>query len=186
MVCSYLSPSGLGVKALVATKRPEDKDHFKALHKALQTKYEEVGYLDLATKNAMLPLFLSVDYDILSRDLSECQLWEKEDWSQPKYVQLNDAKPNNFISTQKDAQKTIRILTNRINSIVDEGHPQVRKAALILGSRVGAGYISLGEAQQLIESLIKSNSYLHKGISGYIKTAMWGISEGMKSPKYYE
>lgn len=186
VVCSYISPSGLGVKGLINVKQPESKEHFKAIHTAVCSKYEEVGYLDLATKNAMLPLFLSIDKQILSRDFSECQPWVDEDWTTPKYVRLNETQPTNFKSTQEDARKTIRILTDKISNIVDNGHPQVRSAALILGSRAGAGYLTIIEARQEIEFLIKNNNYLNKGISGYLSTALWGISEGYKNPKYYD
>jgi len=77
------------------------------------------------------------------------------------------------------------LVINAINSITDNGHPQVRSASLILGSRVGAGYITQHEANALMENLIKSNGYLQKNIRGYIKTSKWGIDNGMNNPKYY-
>ena len=185
IVCSYISPSGTGVKALMRTVIPEDKAHYKALHKGMTSKYEEIGYLDIATKNAMLPLFLSIDYDILYRDINKCIKWNDADWTEIQYERLIDGPPNNFKNSD-ESDRTIRILQDKINNINSNGHPQVRSAALILGSRVGAGYINIIDAQNEIIDLIKNNNYLSKGYSGYLSTAMWGISEGHKNPKYYE
>jgi hypothetical protein len=185
IVCTYISPSGTGVKALMKIKIPEDKAHYKALHKGMVSEFEETGYLDLATNNAMLPLFVSADKDILFRNYDNCPEFSKEDWNKPEYIRLNNEKPNNFNSNDGE-NKTLRILADKINNININGHPQVRSAALILGSRVGAGYLDVITAQNEITNLIKSNSYLSKGYSGYLSTALWGISEGYKNPKYYD
>lgn len=188
IITCYLSPSGTGVKALMLIKKPEDKNHYKAIHKAMVSKYEELSYLDLATKNAMLPLFLSIDKNILSRSINKCIIWSDESWDKPNYIRLNDTKNNkeNKFSNNYYKNKTLRILKEKIEKIIDNGHPQVRSAALILGSRVSAGYIDIHTAQYEIENLIKNNNYLSKGISGYLSTALWGISEGHKNPKYYD
>lgn len=201
IVVAYLSPSLLGVKALIKINIDTDKKlseilHaivnelrlYKAFHKALSTEFEQFGYFDMATKNAILPLFLSQDPNILYRDYNACPTWKTEDWSRTKYVNLND-KPKEVVRTDNDAlynlNKVERIIIKRINEIVDNGHPQVRSTALILGSRISAGYITQNEAEHLIENLIKVNSYLSKGIKGYVRTAMWGINEGRKQPKYF-
>jgi len=201
IVCAYLSPSILGVKALIkinidTDKKLSEKLHavdnelrmFKALHQSLSKEFEQFGYFDNATKNAILPLFLSQDKQILYRDYDKCPTWKKEDWSKPKYVNLND-NPKPKIRTESNElynlSKVERITTKRINEIIDNGHPQVRSTALVLGSRVCAGYITQHEAEHLIENLIKNNSYLNKGIKGYVRTAMWGIKEGLKQAKYF-
>jgi hypothetical protein len=185
IVCAYLSPSGRGVKCLIKTTIPESKEQYKALHKAIETEFSAYDYFDPATKNAMLPLFLSADTEILSRDESECPPWIEEDWSVTNYVRLNDTPNFNSVNSIELTNKTIRILNSKILNINNNGHPQVRSASLILGSRVTAGYISKADAELNIIRLINSNLYLQKGVEGYIATAMWGIKEGMKHPKYY-
>jgi len=188
IVCSYLSPSGLGVKCLMKITVPDDIDHYRAIFKAVEAEMEQYGWMDSATKNAILPLFLSVDEDILYRDFETVKCWDKEDWSKTSYVRLNDAPTNfNLSDKQRDynEQKTIRIATKKMNEITNDGHPQVRSTALILGSRCGAGYINRNDAESLMISLIYSNSYLQKDIKNYIKTAIWGIDQGMSSPKFY-
>ena len=189
IVCAYLSPSKLGVKCLLRTVIPENKEHYKALHQGMANTFEEYGYLDLATNNAMLPLFLSEDEDILWREIDDCPAWGQEDWSKPNYVQLNDIQNPNFNTSDVDGKyfynKVVRITTTRIGNIIDNGHPQVRSTALILGSRVAANYINESQARDLMITLIYENNYLQKGLPGYLDTAAWAITMGMKAPKYF-
>jgi hypothetical protein len=194
IVCAYLSPSKRGVKALMRIKTPSmiggvySREYaikkFKAMHKAVEKEFDKYGYFDSATKNSILPLFLSHDVDLLSRDLKDVKVWGTEDWSKENYENLNTNTTFKY-SENINRSKAVDLVVNAINNITDNGHPQVRSASLILGSRVGAGYISQGEAEQLIEHLIRSNSYLQKGIANYIKTSKWGIMNGMNNPKYY-
>lgn len=185
-VCSYLSPSN-NVKALIRINKPKTQDEYIRLHNAVTEKYESTGYFDSATKNAVLPLFLSVDSEILFRDYSQAIPWDIEKIIEIEHVSLNNKPQPNFNSTSQKYyyDKTIRILTNKINSISNNGHPQVRSAALILGSRVAANYINKQDAIIEITNLIKQNKYLSKGIQGYIDTSIWGINQGFNKPKYY-
>lgn len=186
--CSFFSPSK-NVKGLIKIAIPKTKDQYIRLHNAVTEKYEETGFFDKATKNAVLPLFLSYDPDILYRDYSEAKAWEKEKEIKIDHESLNNEPPPNFNSSVGNQSyfknKTLRILRDKINLISNDGHPQVRSASLILGSRVGANYLSQQEAIAEITSLIKQNQYLSKGIKGYLETAEWGISQGINKPKYY-
>jgi len=196
IVCCYLSPSKRGIKALMKIKRPKIAGQlytvkhaikeYKKLHKAVETEFEQYEYFDHATNNAILPLFLSYDKDILVRDYETTKAWLIEDWYEETKVRLNDIPSHSHTSNDYNYKRTVKIATDRINSIIDgNGHPQVRTAGLILGSRVGAGYISQYEAESLMETLIRSNAYLSKGLSGYIKTSKWAINQGINNPKYY-
>lgn len=73
----------------------------------------------------------------------------------------------------------------KIRAIGADGHPQMRRACLILGSRCGAGYIDAFEAEQLAQSEIQMNQYLQKDLKNYITTSKWAINEGRKNPKDY-
>lgn len=191
IVTTFCSPSRKGVKAIMRVKQPKNKDHYKALHKAVMAEMEQYDCFDSATTNAMLPLFLSWDPRIKYRDYSECFEWNEEDWEEPDYVELNEEAPPHHFNPAPDWNesynaKTVRIFTNKINNISSDGHPQVRSACLILGSRVAAGYISEAEARSMANNLIEFNSYLQKDTSNYKTTAMWCITEGMKNPRYYK
>lgn len=191
VLCAYLSPSGLGVKCLLKTNRCEDIEQFRAMHKAIETHFDSYeDYFDSAVKNAILPLFLSVDNAILYRDFKTTKAWTKEDWSRTQYVRLNDV-PVNYANRYSDKQKqyyldkTVRLFREKIRAISTDGHPQMRRACLILGSRCGAGYIDISEAEILAENEIRSNQYLQKDLKNYIKTSKWAINEGRKNPKDY-
>lgn len=190
IVCAYMSPSRKGVKALMKIEVPKDKDHYKAIHKAVATEMEPYDCFDNATNNAMLPLFLSYDKNILYREYDSCETWRDADYEEVDYVQLNNA-PTNFIPetagrSDSDHTKTIRIFKNKIKSINSDGHTQLRSACLILGSRVAAGYLQEYEARSLADGLVMISGYLKKDINNYKSTAQWAITEGMKSPKYYK
>lgn len=194
IVCAYLSPSGRGVKALMRIKKPSmiggvytreyAIDKYKSMHRAVQEEFKQYEYFDSATKNSILPLFQSHDADILHRNFDETKIWSKEKWLNTEYENLNDTDRFKY-DDSSNYNKSIDIVVNAINNITDNGHPQVRTASLILGSRVGAGYITRSEAIHLMENLIKSNHYLQKDVRNYIKTSVWGIEQGMKNPKYY-
>ena len=188
IVCSFLSPSGKGVKCLMRTVKPIDLKHYKGLHKAMINSFEKYGYLDDSTKNAVLPMFLSRDKNILHRDFYECTEWFETDYTVPNYANLNKTPTTSNLSVEdknKFTKKVVNIIKERFSVITGNGHPQVVSTSLILGSRVGADYISKSDAEQLATECIKQNNYLQKNLKGYLKTSMWCINEGIKSPKYF-
>ena len=185
IVCVYVSPSGLGVKSLLKIETPKTKDEYKAIHKAVTNKFKAISYFDEATKNAMLPLFLSRDKNILSRDFNDCNTWREKDYSKPNYVNLNEIKPKNYSSSNYYERITIEIFSKKIRSIVSDGHTQLRSACLILGSRCSAGYLDINEAIVLAKNEVIQNSYLQKDLNNYLSTTNWAIKQGYKSPKYY-
>ncbi len=73
-----------------------------------------------------------------------------------------------------------------INSITNDGHPQVRDNSVTLGGYVGGGYLSMFDAISLAESLISQNGYLQKGITGYQKTARQSIQLGSSKPLKFD
>lgn len=182
-IAAYISPSQ-GIKSIMRTTIPEDREHYNRLWLSVFEHFEMTDCCDEATKNPVLPLFISYDPDIKFRPFEATVPWEKEKETQKPIATPQTPTYNNKFS-DSFVDKTIRIFTNRIESILDKGHPQVRTACLILGSRVGAGYISEYDAIALAESLIMQNEYLSKGTKGYIETCRWAIKEGSKNPKYY-
>jgi hypothetical protein len=184
-ICSYLSPSN-NVKALIRIKPSVNKEEYIEIHNAVAKKYEETGFFDKATKNAVLPLFLSSDKFIFYRDFNKAFEWNEKLTLNPGRTSLNDDqnKQPNFNNSDLE-EKTIKIFKNKISSISSEGHTQVLSACLILGSRVSAGYIDKLTALALAEYEIRLNNYLSKGTSGYIETSAWAINQGINNPKYY-
>jgi len=185
IVCAMISPSGKGVKCLMKIDKPSNLKDYKAMHKAMVKIFECYNYLDEATNNGILPMFLTADMNILYRNINECDTWIKRDNTVIEYKALNSGPQLTYKNDYSTKDKTIRIFKNKIENILDNGHPQLRSACLILGSRVSANYIDKIEALSLAKNLITSNSYLQKDLDNYIKTAEWAIDNGMKCPKYY-
>ncbi len=184
-LCCYMSPSRLGVKALMRIKTPSTIEQYKAIHYAVSKEFDNVPQFDKATKNPILPLFISYDEDILYREIDNCSLWTDENWSEQQALKEQEFDVEQSSGTKLEL-KVINSTKQHIREIVDNGHPQVRRAGLILGSRISAGYISRHVAEGLIRDLIRENTYLSKGTRGYILTAEWGIKQGLKNPRYYD
>lgn len=196
MFCVYISPSGTGVKALMKIKMPESIEDYKRTYQAIETDFKSwLPEFDPAPKNLALPLFLSADTKMLWRENAKTWTHQEDLPDQEAYENLTSKIPeyktvegdeNVYKSDAYYRKITIQIFEKKIRSIVDAGHPQVRSACLVLGSRVGAGYLSQAEAERIAESEIRGNDYLKKGPSGYVKTSRWAINQGIKNPKYYE
>tara|TARA_R110002020_G_scaffold59128_2_gene161538 strand:- start:940 stop:1881 length:942 start_codon:yes stop_codon:yes gene_type:complete len=192
--CSYLSPSRRGVKALIRIPIVKSVSEFKEYYQGIENELNWISGFDSAPKNLALPLFISWDTDILYRE--NANVWNNKGELQKENLPNLNSKPPSFPIIEGDEnvfksqayfkKTTIDIFTKKIDLINDNGHPQLRSACLVLGSRVGAGYLTSGEALSLAESLIRSNHYLSKGISGYISTANWSIRKSMNNPKYYD
>jgi hypothetical protein len=192
--CTYLSPSRKGVKALIRIPVVKSIDEFKEYYKGVENEFDWIAGFDTAPKNLALPLFISWDTDILYRE--DATVWTRKGILQAENLSnLNSKPPANQTIVEGDAQTfksnayyrriTLDIFEKKINAITDNGHVQLRSACLVLGSRVGAGYLSQSDAEQFSEYAIKNSQYLQKGISGYITTSRWGIKNGINNVKYY-
>jgi hypothetical protein len=177
VIAAWLSASKCGVRALVNIPIVSSTDEYKMYFEGLQHHSDLGKYknFDIAPKNAVLPLFLSHDPDILFGDCHE--IWTKKyspPKPQPKVQYKYDANP----------QRVYNIIEGAIDKIISNGHPQLRAASFALGGYVGAGYISFSEAENIITNLIDSNAYLSQKSSVYKKTAMSMIKSGTQKPLY--
>lgn len=194
--CLYLSPSGMGVKGLIRIPIVKSVKEYKEYFQGIEDEFDWIHGWDSAPKNPVLPLYISADRKILRRD--NATVWTKKGELPDitTYENLTDKIPirasidgdSSVYKSKSYYEKiTLDIFKKRIDAIVDsDGHMRMRSACLVLGSRVGAGYISLGDADFFAEQVIRGNAYLNKGIENYLKTMNWGITQGIKNPKYYE
>lgn len=200
-VCVYLSPSGRGVKALFKIPIVDTITEYKEYFTAIEHEMVEQGIdsFDHAPFNCLLPLFLSYDSELLYRKDSATWLKKMPIDDIKTFDNLAINKPSftipdggtGFGSAAYYKQITISIFEKKIADIIqDPGHPELRDACLVLGSRVGAGYIDRSEAESLASYAVQHNAYLSRkgesGIQNYIKTALWGINIGNTRPKYYK
>ena len=193
ITCSYLSPSRKGVKALIRIPISKNLNEFREYYAGLIQEFEGIDGFDSSPKNAALPLFLSDDKDILYRN--NPTVWSRKGKVKKDidFTNLNDDilktqqfKDEGYGSAGYYERITKEIFIKKINNITGEpGHPRLLSACLILGSRVGAGYVNYNDALALAEWEIKSNAYLQKGLAGYLKTAKWALDNGYANPKFY-
>lgn len=172
----WLSASMMGVRALASIPIAYDIDDYKSYFNALgRLELSQYVGFDKAPQNPVLPLFLSYDPALLTRE-------EPTVWSE-KYTPIT---PPAVIQYKYDDNIAAvdRIISRLINRIVDNGHPQLRSAAFTLGGYVGGDYITQDEANALITRLIHSNAYLSHKPDIYTRTAKEMIGKGMLSPLY--
>jgi len=180
VIGAWLSPSGLGVKAFVKIPVVNKIEEYKKYFYGLASEMEIYKGFDATTQNAVLPLFIGYDKDVLVRD--DYTTWNIKgskigSFDSSKVVSV----PAIDVSNNKKAW-VVNWFKNKINDIVTDGHPQLRDSSVALGGYVGSGYINYIEALQLVFSLIDSNDYLQKGVSGYKKTAEQALKMGTTKP----
>lgn len=195
VICAFLSPSKKGVKFLVKipviqkntpgplwAEAPEMLE-FKSYFFGLALEFEQYNGFDGTGQNCVLPLFLSWDPDLLQRSYADT--WTKRGKKINAFLP-SDYAPVVIESTGDDKEHVKRIIMSAIDKIVDNGHPQLRAAAVTLGGYIATGYIDKNEGVNFINQLIQNNSYLKKGVSGYQKTAATAIDKGMLSQLFLE
>jgi len=196
VICSYLSPSRKGVKVLLRIPKisldqgiPEGIKEYKDYYRAIESEFSNYKGFDPAPKNLVLPLFISYDTDMYSRGFKDSEIWNLKEFTPESLTQKFPLpyKPfKKLKSNDKNELRAVRTLRKAISGIViSPGHLQLRSACLIFGTRVGAGYFDKFDGLVEIQDLVKQNTYLSKGLSGYLTTAEWAFNEGIKTPSYY-
>jgi len=178
IIAAWLSPSKKGVKFLVKIPVVSSTDEFKAYFYGLAIEMDKYKGFDGSGQNCILPLFLSYDEDLLYRD--DAVEWTVKGKKINEF-QVSEITPVKVQAGNTEKLQVQRIILSLVNKIIDNGHPQIRAAAITLGGYVATGYIEFHEAESFIFSLIQNNSYLRKGVEGYQKTAKSAIQIGMKS-----
>jgi len=178
VVAGWLSPSKKGVKFLVKIPVVSSTDEFKAYFYGLAIEMEKYKGFDGSGQNCILPLFLSYDEDLLFRENPDT--WTRKGKKINEF-QASDIVPVKVEAGSSEKLQVQRIILSLVEKIIDNGHPQIRAAAVTLGGYVATGYIDFHEAESFIFNLIQNNSYLRKGVEGYQKTAKTAIQTGMKS-----
>ena len=191
--CVYLSPSKKGVKGLLKIPICESVKEYKEYFQGVEDELDWIYGFDSAPKNAVLPLYISRDSNLFYRERpstwatkGEVANIETYENLTPTPIPTREGGTFTYKSQAYYERITIDIFVSKINQIFSsDGHPRLRSACLVLGSRTGAGYLSYTEALTLAENSIRANGYLRKGVENYIKTSKWAITEGFKKPKYY-
>lgn len=176
---TWRSASGKGVRAFVRIPKVHSPDEFKAYFSAIENEFGQYKGFDSAPKNCILPLFYSIDTELLyrARPVVWTQKYEPPPPARPDVIVTYD-KTSKAGWVKSNAQKAI-------DKIVDNGHPQLRATAFTVGGYVGGGYISQQEAINLMDTLIETNSYLSNKPRTYKTTARTMIKQGQSQPLYF-
>jgi len=173
---SWLSSSAKGVRALVKIPEVCTVEEFKEHYRAMQNIMLAYDGYDRAPLNCILPMFYSIDENLLYR--------MNADTFKDKFTPQPQPKIKQYHSFEHDSKAHIveKFVKSAIDKIVDNGHPQLRAISYALGGYVAGGYIDEYEAESLIHNLIESNSYLCIKSKVYQKTASEMIKKGQSEP----
>lgn len=180
VIAAWISPSGRGLKILVRIRKPRSVEEYKEYFCGLAYYLSQYEGFDGVNYNIVLPTFLSYDREILIRE-------DAEEWAQ-RGGKINSFKvyegdfevPEDIEEDTKD--KITDKITFLVNQIDDNAHPRIRNIATIFGGFCSQYGFNIGEADELICSLIENNTYMQKNPRGYCKTAKEFLRKGFLSP----
>lgn len=178
VLAAWLSASAKGVRAMVRIPECENPAEFKRRFAALASEMDQYKGFDHAPKNCVLPLFYSADPEIRF-DLRRTGIFRKiASPPPPPQSKLMSWEP----PSDRVKRWAMERVKKAIDKITDNGHPQLRAAAYVLGGYVGSGTVDQFEAEQFINALIDSNGYLSQKPDVYKTTAKTMIQKGQEAP----
>lgn len=181
IICCWISASKKGVRALIKIPIAADVVEFKQYYNAIEKKLGIYNGFDIATKNAVLPMFMSYDKEILIRN-------NYNTWTE-KYIEPEPIKYTQYIVSD-NLDTVSKIIHSAISKITSNGHPQLRATAFALGGYIGAGYLNEQDAINIINNCIELSPYLSRRNNGlnmadvYKKTAKEMINKGVANPLF--
>lgn len=181
-ICSYLSPSGKGVKTIWKIDKVLDVETFKTYFYGLANKFSKIKGFDGSSQNPALSLYLSWDKDFRYRPYEEAETWNTRGYKIGSFKVFEGSfeVPEEITdSAKEEIINKITFLTERIS---DNAHPQIRSVALIGGGYCSGEGFPLEEMEDLICDLISSNEYMIKNVQGYCSTARDFLRKGYNSP----
>ncbi|MCF6318524.1 MAG: hypothetical protein L3J83_04460 [Proteobacteria bacterium] len=189
IIAIWLSPSKHGVKALVSIPVVSRVEDFKAYFWGLENEMKQYGdsnqrqWFDGSGQNPTLSLFQSYDPALLLAE--EYTTWTKKGTKENIFKYNETPTPAPKINTSdKDRKTVLKSISTMFRNINQgtAGHPPLIKKCITIGGYVAAGYLTLLEAEQLIDWNIENHPYLCKGIKGYKKDARFGLNVGQLKP----
>jgi len=183
-ICSYISPSGYGVKCLFQIPIVDSTDQFKSYFNGLAYYFEDFAGFDPSSTNCILPLYLSYDPDLRYRE--NASTWKIRG---EKMTAFNKNKIVDFDipeNIDKDTQeKVIKKIDFLIDRIEDNAHPQILGISTLIGGWVGSNSIDFEIAYGTMIGAIERNSYMSKDTQNYCKTAETMFNKGIDMPMEY-
>ena len=179
IVASYISPSG-AVKCIMRIEIAQSIEEYQDYYRAIEDYFKGFSGFDATPKNAVLIMFYTYDPNILIR--TDAAVWNKKLAAPIKAPAPAPAPVDVLENVDLNIKRAYGLTAGLLNKIVDNGHPQLRGAAKLLGGYLAQYNLSFSNAEQWIYNKIESHSYLCKGISGYKKTASEFLNNGLNEP----
>ena len=183
---TWLSSSKRGVRAFVSIPICTDTNEFKRRYMAFAEMVEgEMNIkLDPATKNAVLPVFLSHDPNILVREDATTFKGEAVVIDTPRPT----TQPIQYRSSAKGTIKTY--WTNRVakfaivsvQNITEPHHINLRNLSMLLGGYCANYGVNTDDIQAILVQGIEQHTYMSKNAVGYVKTMLSAFDLGMTKP----
>jgi len=189
VVCAYVSPSKLGMKALVRIPICKSVDEYKSYAYGLFHYLERYIGFDAATKNPILPLYLSIDPNIRSRE--DPFTWDLQGLQIDEF-DMSKVDPD-FEASEHLSEDDLRGVAKHIKNTISQadrhqvGHKYVVSGALLAGGYASM-YSNINQDLMLdyIFRCIDESYYLQKDTSGYKKTATTMYKKGLLAPLEYD
>lgn len=160
----------------IAESIEEYQDYYRAIDNFFK---DFIGFYP-TPKNAVLIMFYTYDKKILIKN--DATVWKEKRKADPKPPPPVPASINVLENVDLNTKRVYGYVAAIIDGIVDNGHPQLRTAAKLLGGFSSFYNLSLSDVEHWIHSKIDFHPYLRKGISGYKKTASEFIINGALEP----
>ena len=179
-IFAFTSPSLTGTKFIFHIETPTSISHYKALWFGIAHDLDKFINLDLSNERCTQPLYNSYDPNAKFREdaIQSTVKGYKENAFVPFVGEIEIPEEVN----EEDVEECLKLIGHLIRRISDSGHNQVISSCFTASGFCAYYGIPTEDMWSLIEDEIRSNSYLAKGVEGYIKTATTMFNKGLNFP----
>lgn len=180
-IFAFNSPSATGTKFIfLLGETPTSVQHYKELWFGIAHDLDKFRNLDLSNERCTQPLYNSYDPNAKLRlDAVGSSVRGYKTSAFVPFVGEIDI-PEDV--SEEDKEECFKLITHLIDRIVDSGHNQVISTSF-LSSGIAVFYgIDTNEMWDLLEGRIRNNTYLSKGVNGYLTSAKTMFNKGLVNP----
>ena len=185
-ICSYISPSGAGVKTIIRIPVVKTVEEFKAYFYGLGYWFSKFSGFDGTAQSPVLPLYLSWDKNLRFREDAEVWTYRGEKIDEFKVYEgvfetLEEV-------SDEDRDRIFRIIDRAFERIERDqtAHYTLRNISLLVGGYVGAGYLDFEEVSDYMCDKVSESPYCMKNKKGYCDTIRQMLQKGGLAPLILE
>jgi len=179
-----VSPSGMGIKALVMIEDVNSVDEYKEYFYGLAESFEKYKGFDQSTQNSCLPLFMFHDPGLRWRDNavpSKKRGFKVNAFDVNKMIDISNYKGEEAI-TNEGKLKISEYLNYKINSITGNAYPQILSLGVTIGGLISYYDLDFEAITDYVNTLIDNNDYMQKSLRVYKKGFRDCATQGLQSP----